>query len=161
VIKRYSGRKYNALTLVEKSRPGGDGIGAIWWAVCDCGNRVEVVARRVVAGDRKSCGNCGKGLGNKQIERYGIPRGMRAHLLRIIKQNPKQPVNTANYVSLQGKRCIICNTQAGVLPEWADDRIQFVPLCRRCSAARMGGKLAELLEWVLVVARRVQERLGE
>lgn len=56
--RNYSGIKFNHLTLLHKVREGGQGVGAIWKALCDCGNEKEVIARRVVHGQVRSCGKC-------------------------------------------------------------------------------------------------------
>jgi hypothetical protein len=53
----YTGRKYNHLTLLEYSRPGGQGIGCYWKAQCDCGTEREVIAKEVIRGKLQTCGN--------------------------------------------------------------------------------------------------------
>lgn len=56
--KDYSGSKFGHLTLMHFVSPGGKGVGAKWGAQCDCGERCIVVARYVIAGRIKTCGNC-------------------------------------------------------------------------------------------------------
>lgn len=158
---RYKGMRSGKLELVKKLRSGGRGVGAVWRAVCDCGNTPEVLARKVADGTRKSCGNCGRGLGMLETEKTGIPAGMKIHFHRIVQQKHIGPVPVDKFVALKGKRCIICNTQEGTLPEWNDERISFIPLCRACTRARGGGKLTELLEWIMRVASRVRDRLDQ
>lgn len=56
--RNYTGVKLNHLTLLKRVRAGGQGVGAVWLARCDCGVEREVVARKVVHGQLKSCGKC-------------------------------------------------------------------------------------------------------
>lgn len=49
-----TGLKYNALTFLKFTRSTSDS--AYWLASCECGNEIEVSARNVIRGYRKSCG---------------------------------------------------------------------------------------------------------
>jgi hypothetical protein len=51
------GKKFGRLLVVERSSESNcQGGGALWLAVCDCGNKLKVYAGRLISGKTQSCG---------------------------------------------------------------------------------------------------------
>jgi hypothetical protein len=118
----YKGRKYNALTLLAYVKPGGQGIGAVWLAKCDCGNTRQVSARAVVAGRIKSCGKCPLGLG---IRSEGISRAARLkgierrlyvrYLKEALSQKAEFDLTPSQFLNMTKEPCQLCGTNQALL----------------------------------------------
>lgn len=173
--RKYKGLRAGRLELVEYSRPGGKGVGSIWWAICECGNTTEVIARQVVHGRVKTCGNCGKGLGiqsNARMPLSNIPQGHKEAYKRIIRQLASAGVQICispdNYVQYIGKRCIGCNTSDTHVELEMQPRVdnvqthtQLVAICRSCSGWRAGRNVQEWLEYCIRIADSLRNRAAK
>lgn len=167
--KDYSNRRGGSLLLVSYARPGGPGVGAIWTATCDCGHIVEVIARDVVAGKRRTCGRCMSRLGihgPEGVVAAGIPVGHRRPFRALIHTARKMPGGvqfcSTDYNRIRGLRCVACNVQPCVV-EWADpagpgDPTNLIPICPGCSEWRAGRKLEEYLKQSMRVANSIMRR---
>lgn len=165
--KRYKGKRSGRLELVEYSRPGGPGVGAIWRAVCDCGRTCEVRARDITSGKRKTCGNCTKELGiesGRRIPDPTIPRGYKEHYNDVIRQMTREgtisELSPTKYVELIGKRCVGCNVLETRPELTAPGSTMLVPICRTCSEWRGGRNVEKWLEHCVRVGMSVRSRAG-
>lgn len=119
-IKKYTGLKFNHLTLLQFSRGRGGGKPALWMARCDCGTIVEVIGKEVERGGRKTCGKCqlsrdlksskrnedgGKGLSLRAAERKLYSNYIRAAL----KRGYNWDLTPEQVFDLMGKNCVYCN----------------------------------------------------
>ena len=167
--KDYTNRQYGKLLLLCYSRPGGTGSGAIWKAACECGTILEVVAKDVAAGKKRTCGRCFSRLGisgPEGVVAAGIPIGHRRPFRAMVRDARNMPggvgFTTTDYNRIRKLRCIGCNTR-DVHVEW--DRAggtatpdNMCPICRRCSRRRMGDSVREWLEDTMRVARSIMQR---
>lgn len=116
-MKDYSNQKYAYLTLLRPSRSGGKGVGAVWTARCDCGVEREVIARRVVAGQIKSCGKCQFSLGIRSTgpaRSSSIPRELRTIYLREMRRAGKGwSLSLEQLSEIVRKPCHYCGDQSG------------------------------------------------
>jgi hypothetical protein len=164
----YTNKKYNKLTLLHKARAGGQGVGAVWLAVCDCGNTLEVLARKVKSNDVKSCGNCGKGLGiqgSGRIVKQGIPRGHREQFSKLIKQAPGSQLTAGEYLEIAQKRCLCCGVREPLV-EWADEKkressTDLIPICKECSSWRKGRNIQVFLRYILRTAQCIRNQISD
>ena len=156
----YRNRRKGKLTLVGYRRPGGKGVGAIWTALCDCGNEREVVGRQVLAGRILSCGKCPDTLEEKLPKstrkqmNYTFRRSLSSNLVRINKENCEWQISPQDYRKYLGMECLLCREKmtsrtVGVVrsqpctsltPDYAS------PVCRGCTPVLRGRSLAEYLE---------------
>ena len=167
----YTGTESGKLVLIRYSRPGGGGVGSIWWASCSCGTTTEVVAKRVLAGRVRTCGNCTKGLGIQAgniVADSRIPKCHKRHFISIIKAildaGLVPDVTPDMYLRLKGNVCVGCGThethvELGTKPR-SGDSTQLIPICDRCSSWRMGRNVLEWLAMCVQVAGAVRGRLG-
>lgn len=161
----YTNKKYNRLTLLHKARSGGHGIGAIWAAVCDCGNTLEVLARKARCGAIQSCGNCGKGLGiqgSGKVVKQGIPSGHREYFSKLIRQSEAQ-LTAQEYMEVAKRRCLCCGSKA-TRAEWGEERprvssTELIALCDTCSTWRRGRSIRKFLEYIVRTAQCVRNQL--
>lgn len=163
----YRDKKYNKLTLLAYSRPGGMGVGAIWRALCDCGNTLEVLARKVRAGAVQSCGNCEKGIGIQGSGRLvgtGIPAGHYLHFKKLLKQKPDAQLRAQDYRVTVDRDCCIC-ASPDVRVEWGDLRgeptaTNLIAICGECSKWRRGINVLEYLRYLVKVTRRINNMIS-
>lgn len=174
-MKDYTDIESGRLTLISYSRPGGKGIGSIWWASCRCGNVVEVVAKQVAGGRVKTCGNCGKGLGIHSANvRAGssISKGHKVHFTNIIREivaaGLTPLVTPDKYMALKGNQCVGCGTnethvELGQKPRRSDpvNSTRLIPICARCSRGRNKRNVLEWLDECVRVAQSVLSRAGK
>ncbi len=118
-IINYQNKKFGALTLVVRLRSGGSGVGSIWMASCDCGNSVEVRAREVANGRRKTCGKCqlGRNLaraGRMRRDRFSkLETQAYSRLFRTAaRRNKKVGFTPPEHVNIIHRNCSYCNTPA-------------------------------------------------
>ena len=55
-IKDISGRQFGSLIVESLSDRRGAQYDCMWWCICECGNRKEILARALRSGNTKSCG---------------------------------------------------------------------------------------------------------
>lgn len=111
----YTNMKFNHLTLLRPARTGGQGVGAIWYARCDCGTEKEVVARNVSYGRVKSCGNCSysRGLRTNSAVRTREIRAVERRLYeryvsRAARKGLHWELTADNLLELVRKDCRYC-----------------------------------------------------
>ncbi len=163
----YKGKKFNKLEMLYKSRSGGANIGILWIAQCDCGNLLEVVAKDVRAGRRKSCGNCHTRLGIQPVV-HPIPKGRRAEYRRLVREaggpGPHLEISISDFNALIGKRCLICAKQGGQL-YWTSLKCERISqnLCTLCDTCRghwNGDNIAKFLEYILRAAQCLRNQIA-
>ena len=173
--KNYTGYKAGQLELLVFSRPGGKGVGSIWWAICNCGNRTEVQARQVIAGRVKTCGNCGIGLGIQASVLMSLPALPKGHqeyyksiLRKLIAIGVVPYITPDMYTKLLGNRCVGCNNsdthvELAMQPQRGEDytHTALVPICRACSGWRRDRNVVDWLAHCIRVADSVRSRLPE
>jgi hypothetical protein len=173
--KNYSGIRSGKLELLVYSRPGGGGVGSIWWASCTCGTMVEVVAKQVSSGRVRTCGNCNKGLGIQAGNIHAgslIPKGHKMHFTHIIRQivaaGALPRVTPDMYMKLKGNTCVGCGTnethvELGQQPGRQEEvgSTLLIPICTQCSSWRDGRNVLDWLGYCVRVAAAVRSKLGQ
>ena len=162
----YKGKKYNGLRLLEYRRSGGN-LGAIWQAECDCGNQIEVVAKDVRRGKRKTCGNCAKGLGiqaSNRVITHGITRGRRRQYQRIIRTSSRGNITASEFMYIANSRCLICGIR-GEEVEWAEENKRenaqdLISLCNNCSEWRSERSISKFLRYIMRSAQCIQNQIS-
>lgn len=167
-MRKYSrykkGDRYGKLVLLSKSRPGGRGIGGLWYAVCDCGNTIEVVVLQVWHGRVSTCGRCGEGLGiqtTHSVQTQRISAGHLAQFTKLVKERPDAQLTSHKYNQIIRLRCVGCNSQP-VHAEWSDIAgTPLAPICKLCSSWLSGRSLSKWLAHCLRVATSLQQRQAQ
>lgn len=158
--------------MLSYVRSGGVGSSAIWTAACDCGAVVEVVAKDVAAGKKRTCGRCASGLGiagPEAVVATGIPPGQKRAFRALVRAARKMPgpmqFTTGDYRNLLRKPCAFCNRRASHV-EW--NILQgparpdnMAPLCEKCAYLRRGFNLADLLEHVVRIGNNTARKLDK
>lgn len=160
----YRGLRFAALTLLEKVRPGGRGVGAIWLARCDCGNTTEVIARDVANGRRKTCGKCKYGrdlarLGRMRTDRNSkVERQAYSRYFRTAARRRKEfTLEPAQFVDIIKGNCVACDSAAVLADTGRNevalivDREGYTPgnvasICRRCRDYKQDHNLQDFLD---------------
>ena len=142
----YSNRKVNRLTLIHYIRPGGQGIGSIWIAQCDCGNTREVVAKDVIRGRVKDCGNCQlkrNTTNNTKDTTALVNSKMRRHYVqqmgRVLRSGAEWNLTPEDYLKISTINCQVCNSSLEQYPPMliSTNEKSYTPdtvlvLCRDC-----------------------------
>jgi hypothetical protein len=112
--------KYGHLRLIRPARSGGSGVGAIWTAQCDCGVEREVIARRVVAGQIKSCGKCQFSLGirssgkSARARNIDLGKALRTIYLREMRRAGRDwHLSLEQLADIVASNCTYCGLQSG------------------------------------------------
>lgn len=115
----YTAMKFHHLILSHKVRAGGKGVGAIWSALCDCGNIVDVVAKDVANGRRKTCGKCKLGQDLRRIGRMRSDRSNKAerlsysrHFRAAVRRHKKFDLGSSYFLELVRDTCTWCERPA-------------------------------------------------
>lgn len=162
-MRDYKGLKFHRLTLICALRPGGGTRGRLWLAKCNCGNSLEVSARDVAAGRKKSCGKCPKELGKSQGG-YRARSVEEARFRKLIYRTAKEAERKSMKFALMPKdlneieldTCVICRepTQINTLSIEPVDPIEGYTVgntravCRPCKRHMAGSNLMEFLDYI-------------
>lgn len=160
---QYKGKKYGSLTLLEKSRSGGAGIGVLWRALCDCGTVAEVRFRRVLRGDVTSCGKCQFRLGGRKkpgrqpVMTTGVPEGHIDHFRRILRVTN---ITAQQYLQCISNQCVICGTTRVHAELTSPAEHSLVAICKPCSVLRNGTNPTKWLTAIIRLVNLLQSRLN-
>jgi hypothetical protein len=154
----YTGKTSGKLTLVAYRRPGGKGVGAIWTAVCECGNTRDVIGRMVIAGRIRSCGDCKLPPTNipkvtKDLS-YRFRRSLSYMVAKYTRLGIRWGIDYQEYRKVLGKNCTLCREPmtvgrvgvAHVQPCTELTPGNISPVCRQCLPHMRGLSLGEYLD---------------
>lgn len=170
----YSGMKFNYLTLLSYVRAGGQGVGAIWLARCDCGNTRDVTAKRVVHGQIRSCGKCELSRGHKsdlRAQTMKLRAAERKLYMRYITKASQKSIawslSPDQFIGIIRQSCRYCGqdpdrTIQGTTHRYNGiDRVDSdqgythlnsIPACSTCRALKGELRTAEFLDKVQAIA---------
>ena len=168
----HTGKKYGHLTLLEKIRPGGHGVGAVWKAQCDCGSTREVLAKDVVAGRVRSCGKCSyskilrtstptrNSSQNRKLKK-GYERLVRNCLTRRVACT----ISYEEYSQILSQNCTYCSKSASEgVPKVGLVRVgvgytpgNVLPCCTDCKKLQGDYNSSEFLDIVIRIYNRIQQ----
>lgn len=182
IQRNYTGCKFNHLTLLRRVKEGGQGVGAIWMAQCDCGNEREVIARRVVHGQVRSCGKC------QYARDLALPGRQQGAQLRVAERKLfnryiakatakrlKWELSPEQFRELIGGLCAYCGQGPdrvvhstklkynGIDRVYGADgytRANCTPACSTCRSLKGDLNAREFLDIVMNIATHMVERLG-
>lgn len=178
---KYSGNKFGHLTLLHYLRPGGQGKGAIWLALCDCGSKKEVVAKDIRAGRVKTCGNCE--LTRRLMASRGPAKlsGSKAEM-KLYNRQVKGAVERGTtwqltpdeFIEIVKKPCTYCGSE----PLQRDRKLKLrytgvdrlepaqgytlpncVPCCGDCRQMKGSRNYVEFLDLVLKISKCIQNKI--
>lgn len=180
----YSGSKYGYLTLLRSSHPNPQGVGTTWTARCDCGRVIEVIARDVARGRKKSCGTCeyhSALKGKKTLTRkYGtvLLRLYGQYSKRARKYSPQKVLSIEEYSAILVANCAYCGSGPSYkllpgkgkaaflynLPARVDMDSDWSPAntvacCNLCTRVRAGLNLRDFLTHVQKIASHISTEL--
>lgn len=143
----YSGRRCGHLTLIARVRDGASGVGATWIALCDCGNRREVIAKDAARGRVRTCGKCQLAGGSRARRPQRVDartRDLRAGYSRLVRQSLRDgselQISPSEFEELSLRPCLYCRSVIPVgraavgklnhhQPYTPDNAITVCPLC--------------------------------
>lgn len=153
--KDYTGKRFRMITLTRYSQPGPKGRGAMWWGICDCGNRREFVVKDVVHGKLVSCGKCAefKALHISQAsERLLLRQKMAKELKRAEWEGGDWNLTPGQLQRTLKAECFFCGeTSFGVAKMRSEPGYTMgnvVPECRDCRARRMKLTAEEFINYL-------------
>lgn len=110
----YTGMKFGHLTLLSYSKPGGKGVGAYWTARCDCGVVKDVIAKAVVHGRIKTCGECPLVRDLGRFRMPSLKAGERKLYMRYLTKAATKKIpwdlSPEQFRDIIGKPCVYCAT---------------------------------------------------
>lgn len=166
----YTGKKFNHLTALRYSRSGGKGVGAYWLTQCDCGNQIEVLAKYLVSGRNKTCGECQYTrdlMRRKKVsigkENYSIRTQFQKQVRASIFKRRDWTLTIEEFKGYISGQCFCCGddssaakvTVGRVLTEGHFTSQNVIPICRTCSKWQGEHNLADFLEHVVTIARNL------
>ncbi|EPF1984022.1 AP2 domain-containing protein, partial [Listeria monocytogenes] len=95
-------KKYNKLTIIEKTGAKTKSGNLIYLCQCDCGNTCTTTLAKLRSGHTKSCGCLINDVAAKKFEKY---IGMKNNKLTIIADTEKR--------TKAGQRIILCQCECG------------------------------------------------
>lgn len=182
----HTGIKYGHLTLISYLRPGGQGVGAVWMALCDCGKDREVLVKEVMRGRVKTCGSCHLRRELISPKAKGKDQNLWANSYRYSKylaeaRRRKQPwaltvdqfseitaricgycgaQPTLKQVSRQNTTRLPCNEVDLMVPTLGYTLENSVACCGTCQGMKGRMSVDKFLDKSLAIYRHIAHRLG-
>ncbi len=168
--------------MVGYFRPGGQGVGAIWTAMCDCGRETRVRAKEAAAGRITSCQKCDTPH-KLRAERISFSRqrtGVYSRLWardyrRALKEGVQWLLTEAQYRVLIEKECLYCGIQPSIHVPRSKLKVNHVirmnytegyhlgnvaPCCSTCERWKKGSTSEDFVARLLYVATRISNILN-
>lgn len=126
-VKNIIGQRFGRLTVVGDSGKRKNGF-VLWECICDCGNRCNVIGKRLASGNTKSCGcirreKCAQLAQGRKTHGQSKQRVYKAWVAMVGRCHNSQHAEYADY---GGRGITVCN-------EWRNDPTAFL------SWAKMSG----------------------
>lgn len=163
---RMMGMKFGHLTLLQYARPGGQGVGSIWFARCDCGNVREFKLRDIRHGHTKTCGTCQfhhelvrKRHTPSPGPQYDFRRRMAREIRRAVLDKHTFDITQAEFKRITSRTCSFCPETKGLGVQRVSRGGGYtlenvVPICLECRRRLAGMVVSEALVFYGTVLTR-------
>lgn len=177
----YSGIRSGNLTLLSRAQSGGPGVGVIWNVRCDCGVIKKLVAKDVVRGRHKTCGNCeyssrlrrAHALTQKAVNKK-YKRVWKHYVRESMSRGQPWELEIDQLVNILSKVCSFCGMEPGhegnilVSGPIKLDRMDplksyslenCIPSCKDCKQIKGDLNYLTFIEHVLLIEKNIQKKL--
>lgn len=102
-----TGRRFGMLTAVEEAGRT-PSLAPVWWCICDCGTRKQIIKTSLVGGKATSCGCEFKKRMSVRVTTHGLSRSKTYKLWQSMVDRCKNPLNKA-YKNYGGRGIRVCD----------------------------------------------------
>jgi hypothetical protein len=168
-IKDISGNVYGKLTVLSYYGSSHQGTqatkGSMWLCKCECGVELPVLKRKLISGDKKSCGCKANKIHRREIGEY---EGFYFEYMKnALKTKKSFAITKKEFLSLVLQNCHYCgtkprdrkipNTHSKTAPIGGLDRkdssigyefSNLLPCCTNCNYAKKERSYDEFISWI-------------